>query len=237
MPAAPQPDAKISHADSLEYWNNVSPTVNGMLGGFPQISRIDLKGSANFLARLQKHALPAASLNNSLSARGVDCGAGIGRVTAGFLSKVCEIVDVVEPVEKFAKEAQGMKMIGGARLGKVYVVGLEEWIPEVTYNLIWNQWCLGHLTDMQLVRYFKRCVNALSDNGWIVVKENMSTDTKGEDVFDELDSSVTRTHYKFQRLFEESELRVIKTELQPGFPKGLYPVRFYALQPKAWGHG
>ena len=232
MTTTPPPDAKISHADSLNYWNHVSPTVNGMLGGFPHISRVDLKGSANFLARLQKHTLPPATLNSPLG-RGVDCGAGIGRITAGFLSKVCEIVDIVEPVEKFAKEAKSMKMLGGARIERVYVVGLEEWIPEMQYDLIWNQWCLGHLTDVQLVQYFKRCGKALSDNGWIVVKENMSTNIAGEDVFDELDSSVTRTDGKFRRLFEESELRIVKTELQPGFPKGLYPVRFYGLQPKA----
>ena len=236
MTTTPPPDAKISHADSLAYWNDVSPTVDGMLGGFPQISRIDLKGSANFLARLQKHTLSVASSNKPL-ARGIDCGAGIGRVTAGFLSKFCEVMDVVEPVEKFAKEIQGMKTIGGVRIDKVYVVGLEQWIPEMEYDLIWNQWCLGHLTDVQLVEYFKRCGTALSDNGWIVVKENLSTNTKGEDVFDELDSSVTRTDRKFRSLFEESGLSIVKTELQPRFPKGLYPVRFYALQPKAWDKG
>lgn len=227
MTSTPPPDAKISRIDSLNYWNDVSPTIDGMLGGFPQISRVDLKGSANFFARLQR------STSNKPLARGVDCGAGIGRVTAGFLSKACEIVDIVEPVEKFAKEVENMKLVGGARLGKVFVVGLEDWIPEMEYDLIWNQWCLGHLTDVQLVQYFKRCGNALSDNGCIVVKENMSTNIKGEDVFDELDGSVTRTDGKFRNLFEESGLRIVKTELQPGFPKGLFPVRFYALQPKA----
>jgi hypothetical protein len=33
----------------------------------------------------------------------VDCGAGVGRVTEGFLSHVCEVVDAVEPVAKFTQ--------------------------------------------------------------------------------------------------------------------------------------
>lgn len=58
------------------------------------------------------------------------------------------------------------------------------------YDLIWNQWCLGHLTDAQLVKFLKKCCSALKPGGWIVVKENLST--SDEDVFDETDSSVTR---------------------------------------------
>ena len=58
------------------------------------------------------------------------------------------------------------------------------------YDLIWNQWCLGHLTDAQLVEYLKKCGKAVRPGGWIIVKENIST--MEEDQFDETDSSVTR---------------------------------------------
>jgi hypothetical protein len=30
------PDSKISTTASIQYWNAISPDVNGMLGGFPQ---------------------------------------------------------------------------------------------------------------------------------------------------------------------------------------------------------
>jgi protein N-terminal methyltransferase len=79
-------------------------------------------------------------------------------------------------------------------------VGLEQWDfggsdaldgGSFKYDLIWNQWCLGHLTDAQLVEYLARCSSILKEGGFIVVKENLST---GEaDVFDEVDSSVTRS--------------------------------------------
>jgi protein N-terminal methyltransferase len=40
------------------------------------------------------------------------------------------------------------------------------------------------------VTYLGKCGHALKDEGLVIVKENLSTN--GEDVFDELDSSVTR---------------------------------------------
>jgi hypothetical protein len=33
------------------------------------------------------------------------------------------------------------------------------------------------------------------------------------------------------RIFQEAGLRVMRSELQRGFPKQLYPVRMYALRP------
>ena len=226
---SPAPDAHISSTDSIKYWNSISTTVDGMLGGYPGISRTDLKGSANFFAKLRREQ-PSQSASGRLQ-RGVDCGAGIGRITAGFLSTICEIVDVVEPVKKFAEEVKGQKMVGGGSVGSVYVSGLQSWVPEAQYDLIWNQWCLGHLTDKQLVAYLERCKGAVTIDGWIIVKENMSTNVDGEDIFDQQDSSVTRTDLKFRQLFKEANMRLIKTEVQRGFPKGLYPVRLYALQP------
>ncbi|KAJ5812018.1 hypothetical protein N7474_008319 [Penicillium riverlandense] len=224
-------DSNINHATSLEYWNSVAPDVNGMLGGFPQISRIDLRGSASFLAKVRR-LVPAIPSTGALPL-GVDCGAGIGRVTEGFLSNVCEVVDVVEPVENFSRVVREGPLKKAGKVGEIFVVGLESWVPRKQYDLVWNQWCLGHLTDAQLVAYLVRCREALSDGGVIVVKENMSTASHGQDVYDELDSSVTRTDDKFRMLFKEAGLNLIKSEEQAGFPPSLklFPVRFYALRP------
>ena len=222
------PDANISSTESIEYWKSVNATVDGMLGGYPQISRIDLQGSANFLAKLRREH-PAPSIHGTLR-RGVDCGAGIGHITAGFLGGVCDVVDIVEPIEKFAQEAKAVELSSNGTIGSVYVKVLEDWEPEHRYDLMWNQWCLGHLKDDQLVAYLNRCKGAVTIHGWIIIKENMSTDAAGKDIFDTTDSSVTRTHGKFQQPFEKSGLSLVKTEIQRGFPKSLFPVRLYALR-------
>lgn len=221
-------DARISQADSLTYWNSIPATVNGMLGGYPQISRIDIRGSLTFIEKL--HRIHPSSATGSPT-RAVDCGAGIGRVTAGVLSKVCDTVDVVEPVEKFAKEVRGTKLAGDGKVGEIYVAALQDWKPKEKYDLVWNQWCLGSLTDEELCRYFGKCREIVKEGGWIVVKENMSTDPEGQDIFDEVDSSITRADAKFRVCFEKSGLEIVKTEVQSGIPKKLFPIRFYALQP------
>lgn len=225
------PDAQIKHEDSIKYWDSVTPDVNGMLGGYPQISRIDLQGSKNFVNKLRRLAVPRESSEKKFKLV-VDCGAGIGRVTEGFLSHVADSVDIVEPVENFVKVLRSIKAKEDSKVGEVFAVGLEDWAPTSNYDLIWNQWCVGHLTDSQFVAYLGRCGEALSQSGWIVVKENLSTHRYGEDIFDDLDSSVTRSDQKFRDLFANAGLHVVKSELQTGFPRGLglYPVRMYALQ-------
>ncbi|KAK3112672.1 hypothetical protein LTR53_010819 [Teratosphaeriaceae sp. CCFEE 6253] len=228
-PGDAAPDALINHQAAIAYWSATEPTVNGVLGGFPQVSRVDLQGSSNFLAKLRrasKHHPPGKKLR-----RAADCGAGIGRITEGFLTRVVDAVDIVEPVKSFTDQIEGK-----AGVGAIYNVGLESWHPDREglgpYDLIWNQWCVGQLTDAQLVEYLQRLPRVLSEGGWIVVKENLSNHHRGEDVYDDEDNSVTRSDSKFRRLFQEAGLKLVSTELQRGMPEGLYPVRAYALQPR-----
>lgn len=111
----------------------------------------------------------------------------IGRVTQAVLAPISTTVDAIEPIAKFTKP---LSAIFG--VGKVFASGLEDWRPEPgdRYDVVWNQWCVGHLTDDDLVGYLVRCKGALAEEGFIVVKENLST--KGVDVYDAVDSSVTR---------------------------------------------
>ena len=226
MPADLPPDSNINPATALAYWSSTEPTVNGVLGGFPQVSRIDLQGSSNFLAKLRRASTIHPPTSGKLP-RAADCGAGIGRITAGLLSNVAEVVDVIEPVKEFTDVLKA----GEGGVGEILNVGLEDWEPKGEYDLVWNQWCVGQLTDVAFVAYLKGAAAVLSAGGWIVVKENLSNDHLARDVYDDTDSSVTRTDEKFRTLFKEAGLKVVASELQRGMPKGLYDVRSYALQP------
>jgi protein N-terminal methyltransferase len=247
-----RPDASINIDHSLEYWNNVSSDVNGMLGGFPQTTRIDLQGSSNFLTKLRRGKTPTSKVPLPPLERVADCGAGIGRITKGLLLGVAKKVDVVEPVKKFTDElvqslgngeyaGDGDNKEGKGQVGEVINMGLQDWVPEPgAYDVIWNQWCLGHLTDAQLVVYLQRCKEGLRQpkdgeevsRTWIIVKENLSTDIRHKDIYDEEDSSVTRSDDKFRRLFQQAGLKIVATEQQRGMPKELFPVRIYALKPE-----
>jgi protein N-terminal methyltransferase len=235
------PDASIDYTKGIEYWNSISSDVNGMLGGFPQTTRIDLIGSSAFLAKLRRGKAGAVGAKTQLPKlrRAADCGAGIGRITKGLLVEVADTVDVVEPVVKFTDELvkEFKSEEGKGRVGEVINLGLQDWTPAPgSYDLIWNQWCLGHLTDAQLVAYLRRCRDGLRNEegqgAWIVVKENLSREARSQDIYDDEDSSVTRSDEKFRKLFQESGLKIVDTKLQTGFPKELFPVRMYALRPE-----
>ncbi|KAK4250301.1 alpha-N-methyltransferase NTM1 [Corynascus novoguineensis] len=220
-------DARISRDDGRRYWEGVDATVNGMLGGIPHVSRVELRGSRNFLAKLGIGSKPG----QRIAASALEGGAGIGRVTEGLLlDGIAQQVDVIEPIAKFTNQLQGKP---GVR--DIFNMGLEDWRPTkgVQYDLIWVQWCVGHLTDEQLVQFLVRCKTALnSKEGVIVVKENNST--IGRDEFDDVDSSVTRDDGTFRRIFTEAGLRLVQTELQKGLNvsgASLLPVRMYALKP------
>jgi protein N-terminal methyltransferase len=228
-------DSKIDHDASIDYWNNVPATSSGMLamlGNFPWYTRIELRGSKSFLAKVRR-LIPTLSDHQKFGL-GVDCGAGVGRVTKGFLSDVCEVVDIVEPVEKFTRALKEGEFGQRGVVGDIYNVGLQDWSPRKKYDLIWTQWCVGHLTDAQLVAYVARCRDSLNLSGIMVVKENLSTDPLGNDMYDELDSSVTRMDSKFKEIFNAAGMDVVKSEMQTGFPKQykLLPVKMYALRPK-----
>ena len=47
-------DTKKFYDDALNYWSQIDPSINGMLGGFAQISSTDIAGSSKFLRNFIK---------------------------------------------------------------------------------------------------------------------------------------------------------------------------------------
>lgn len=91
-----------------------------------------------------------------------------------------------------------LRPLQGAQL-----IGRVGYAPDVDdldsgFDVVWCQWCLGHLSDVDLVAFFRRCRQALRDaeKSVIVVKENLCQDEPDgspRTVFDESDSSLTRS--------------------------------------------
>jgi len=102
-------------------------------------------------------------------------------------------------------------------------------------DIAWCQWCLGHLSDLDLVAFLQRCKAALRDptRSLIVVKENLCKDAgngKARTVFDEQDSTLTRSDKAWKKIFRNAGLRLVKEQVQHGLPEGLYVVKMYALR-------
>lgn len=73
-------DSKINADDSRHYWQGIDANDNGMLGGYGHVSRVDLRGSRSFLAKL------GFGRKNGVKTIGRVLEGGAGYVRQGFVS-------------------------------------------------------------------------------------------------------------------------------------------------------
>ncbi|XP_022123118.1 N-terminal Xaa-Pro-Lys N-methyltransferase 1-A [Pieris rapae] len=213
----------IDYDKSLEYWAEIPPTVDGVLGGFGYISNVDIIGSTQFLNNLFSQE------NGPGRQIALDCGAGIGRITKHLLAPHFNEVDVIEPDKKFLTELLNYVGEDSKKVGTLYHSSLQNFQPERKYDVIWNQWVLGYLKDEDLVSYLITCRKSLTKNGVIIVKENVTSSGFTEP--DEADSSITRCLKQYITIFKKANLKRIKQCKQTNFPNGIYPVYMFALIP------
>lgn len=164
--------------------------------------------------------------------RALDCGAGIGRVTKNLLLDYFHKVDLLDVNQSFLNEAR--QHIGpdiyDQRIGQAFCSSLHQFNPsdDLKYDLIWCQWVTGHLTDDHLIDFLHKCQQILKPDGLIIIKDNHTSSDQIDD--DMNDSSVTRPHWLYLDLFIKSGLKLVCEKRQYQFPKGLYPVKMYALK-------
>lgn len=96
---------ELNYEKSKMYWSQVPASLNGMLGGFSNVTTLDIRDSSIFLKKLFKME------NSPSKGRVLDCGAGIGRITENLLCKHFKFVDLLERDEKFLEEAK-LKFLG-----------------------------------------------------------------------------------------------------------------------------
>lgn len=155
---------------------------------------------------------------------------GIGRITKEFLLKWFKVVDLVEQNGEFLVEARkSINSEDDHHLGELFACGLQDFTPEPEgYDVIWCQWVLAYLKDDDLIAFLMRCKKGLRSNGLIIIKENVTSGFVEEVDFQ--DCSVTRTELSMQNIFHKAGLTILKQELQKNFPRGLFPVKMYALK-------
>lgn len=226
------------YTKALKYWSEQAPTLDGVLGGYGNLTSCDVKESDAFL---REHWIAEGE---EIAGRALDVGAGVGRVTEELLLQSFESVDLLEPIAHFldaarvrlravcAKRASFRRAPERRRYVDFIAEPAQEFTPrEMYYDCIWIQWMSGHLTDTDLVSFLTKSSRGLTrDRGRIFVKENTS---KGSAVYDGDDSSVTRTRAEFERIFERAHLRIITSRRQVDFPSYLFTVRMWILAPLA----
>lgn len=219
------------YRNGVGYWQEVDASVDGVLGGYGHVTDADIKGSEAFLNSLLSDPLINKGDKRSLVA--LDCGSGIGRVTKNLLIRYFNEVDLLEPVPHFLEAARQSLVLEGVsgtdenRATNFYCVPLQEFTPYPgRYDVIWIQWCIGHLTDDDFISFFKNAKAGLKPGGFFIVKENIA---RNGFVIDKEDCSITRSDLYYKELFKRCGLHLYKAKDQREFPKELYPVKMYAL--------
>ncbi|KAJ0018810.1 hypothetical protein Pint_11368 [Pistacia integerrima] len=143
------------------------------------------------------------------------------------------MVDLLEPVSHFldaARESLASENHVASDTHKAanfFCVPLQEFTPDAgKYDVIWIQWCIGHLTDDDFVSFFKRAKDGLKPGGFFVLKENIA---RSGFVLDNEDRSITRSDLYFKELFSRCGLHIYKSKDQKGLPEELFAVKMYAL--------
>jgi protein N-terminal methyltransferase len=220
---------------AARYWEEQSADVEGMLGGFGELSEPDVKGSRDFLTPFLEGTVSGPQAGVPLATgRALDVGAGVGRVTKEFLVPFgFQEVDLLEQNPQFLELARvnlATAADGTERehAGEFFASGMQDHeFGDRKYDCIWIQWCIIYLSDVDFIEFFRKCKNALSPGGLVVVKDNCTN--KGF-VLDREDSSITRSEPHLRWLFEQADLTVVRMRTQQGFPEKLFPVRMFALR-------
>ncbi len=170
----------------------------------------------------------------------VDVGAGLGRITRGILLKR---YDEIHPIEGNAASCKLCKLKVGKKKAKRCVFTqcyLQDMTGETLgarpIDLVWVQWTLQYLTDLDVVECLKtRSLGLRPHVGVIIVKENHPYGTAREDRFQMYTPSgpherydITRSDAHHRLLFQMAGLLLVQS-MERGEETNTYALRNHGL--------
>ncbi|XP_048831952.1 N-terminal Xaa-Pro-Lys N-methyltransferase 2 isoform X1 [Brienomyrus brachyistius] len=214
---------KQFYARAQNFYKGVEASEEGMMGGFIEISEIDLEGSRQFLKKF------VGGPGKAGTKCALDCGCGIGRVAKNVLLPVFETLEMADMIEDFLMHAHERYLGSDAdRIESYYCYNLQDLTPPLKkYDVIWMQWVACHLTDNDLMKFLIRCKASLRPDGIIVIKDNMA---RQGCKLDPIDSSLIRHLDIVKAIILKAGLEILGVEKQQGFPEQIVPVWMIAMK-------
>ncbi|KAH9946088.1 DUF858-domain-containing protein [Epithele typhae] len=186
------------------------------------------------VAPFVQEALRRGRASSGADGAHADTGADAERAPwKGIRERTKSVTFVQATLQDFDPAAPVATAAGVTVLGRVGRVPAPDEPAEEKFDVVMCQWCLGALSDPDLVAFLRKARAALRDpaRGLVVVKENLCSEDGGpRSVFDESDSSLTRSDLAWKECFAAAGLKMVYEQIQLGFPEGLYPVKMYALR-------
>ncbi|KAG9392206.1 Protein of unknown function DUF858 methyltransferase-like [Carpediemonas membranifera] len=204
-----------------KYYSNQDATVAGMLGGLEDSVRDDIPRSLKFIQRLHtKGIIPSLPVP-----RGLDCGAGVGRVTKALMLKVAKEVHMLEPCQRFLDSS--IELVGSDAVTQRYCATFTSFDPpkDACYDIIWIQWAIGYITDAEMHGVLTKLRASLSETGVLIIKDN--TTSNSSYFLDDDDNFLIRPAIAVKRHATNAGFKLADhaVETRPG----LYPVHVWAF--------
>ncbi|KAF9966771.1 hypothetical protein BGZ70_001315 [Mortierella alpina] len=220
------------YTDAEKYWDTVPATINGMLGGLGQLARPDAVSSLRFLSEFVNP--PATSSASSIVNPSPESAA---------TSTVAEATS-----KSTSAKRQKLPLPGS---GPSHVLDCGAGIGRVTKQVLIKAFDHVDLVENSAAfvkqakeEYLKSEIEAgkvgeVRCSGLQNVQfEGTSWEGRFDEnnakigiVVDEEDSSMTRSDQVWKDVFQKAGLRLLREEVQKGFPSGLFAVKMYALEP------
>lgn len=178
-----------------------------------------------FLDRLLAGDANFSNHSKGRTQKAMDVGAGVGRVTKTILLKRYGQVRLVEGDAALSKRSRtylGKKRCANGRCTFTCAMlqNLQNLPPdEESYDVVWVQWCLQYLTDVDVILAIKNLASSLTEKtGYLIIKENRPYGSARGDRF-QMDTpscsgryDITRTDNHHRLLFQRAGLVVVLAE-------------------------
>ena len=135
----------------------------------------------------------------------------------------------MEPAEPLAKKIEELKNSkeSKGKINKVYHIGGAEFEFEKKYDMIFGQWFLENLNDIDVLKFVLKARDNLGENGRLFFKENASSfqnwrvTDKGQKI---------RQRKALSFLFELCGLRVVMLKVSDNYPENYKQVYEFVLE-------
>ena len=114
---------------------------------------------------------------------------------------------------------------GSASKCRFLAAPMQDWTPSSSsYDVIWAQWCVGHLTDAHFLRFLQRCRTALKPRASSSSKTTAASRHPRTTVLvDDADRSICRGRAYLEALLALSGAELLCTALQPDCREDAFP--------------
>lgn len=161
----------------------------------------------------------------------IEFAAGMGRITKNVFIKNFKLIDVLEPAAPLAKELEKLKNseISEGKINKIYKSGGEVFEFERKYDMVFGEWFLENMTDLDVVKFLLKAKQGLNAKGRLFFKENLNSEDIIKDITPDAGQKIRQIR-ALRFLFDLCSFKTIIFKNSDNYPKNYKQVYEMVLE-------